>query len=126
MLAAAFEDVAAVVTADDLRRDGGSPITFPPRVRSFVDKLSLRETAEAMAAAEVVVGNDSGLSHIAAAVGTLTIMLFAPTPHESLGSMPPNVKVLRGGLPCEPCWFRNRFRGCAGRMTVSPYSVSSL
>ena len=38
-------------------------------VRSFAGQLTLRETAELMAAAGVVAGNDSGLSHVAAAVG---------------------------------------------------------
>jgi hypothetical protein len=115
-LAAAFGDVVVVGTPDDLQRNDGSPMNFPAHVRSVAGQLSLRETAELMAAAGVVVGNDSGLSHVAAAVGTPTVMLFGPTPHESLGPMLPNVKVLRAGLPCEPCWFRNRFRACAGKI----------
>jgi ADP-heptose:LPS heptosyltransferase len=69
-----------------------------------------------MAAAGVVVGNDSGLSHIAAAVGTPTVILFGPTPHASLGPLPQNVIVLRAGLPCEPCWFRDRFRACGKKI----------
>ena len=69
-----------------------------------------------LAAAGVVVGNDSGLSHVAAAVGTPTVMLFGPTPHLSLGQLPPNVKVLRTGLACEPCWFGSRFRACAAQI----------
>lgn len=115
-LAAAFRDVVVVGTPDDLRQHDSSPMTFPSHVRSLVGQLSLRETAELMAAAGVVVGNDSGLSHVAAAVGTPTVMLFGPTPHESLGTMPPNVKVLRAGLPCEPCWFGDRFRACGKRI----------
>jgi len=115
-LAAGFRDVVVVGTPDDLRQHDGSAMKFPSHVRSLVGQLSLRETAELMAAAGVVVGNDSGLSHVAAAVGTPTVMLFGPTPHESLGPMPLNVKVLRGGLPCEPCWFHDRFRACGKRI----------
>jgi ADP-heptose:LPS heptosyltransferase len=115
-LAAAFRDVVVVGTPDDLRKHDNAPMNFPPHVRSLVGQLSLRETAELMAAAGVVVGNDSGLSHVAAAVGTPTVMLFGPTPHESLGPMPCNVRVLRAGLPCEPCWFRDRFRACGKRI----------
>jgi len=115
-LASVLPDVVVVGTPDDLTLKDGAPMNFPAHVRSLVGQLSLRETAEVMASAGVVVGNDSGLSHIAAAVGTPTIMLFGPTPHESLGSMPPNVKVLRGGLACEPCWFRNRFRACGRKI----------
>jgi ADP-heptose:LPS heptosyltransferase len=111
-LAEAFEDVTVVGTRDDLGRHDGSPLTFPPHVRSFAGELSLRQTAELLAAAGVVVANDSGLGHVAAAVGTPTLMLFGPTPHESLGPLPPNATVLRQRLPCEPCWFHDRFRAC--------------
>src|SRR5438876_3625012 len=48
-LAGAFEDVVVVGTPDDLRRNGGSAIKFPPHVHSFIGELSLRETAEVMA-----------------------------------------------------------------------------
>jgi ADP-heptose:LPS heptosyltransferase len=65
-----------VGTSDDLRDANGHALRFPPHVRSLVDQLTLRETAEAMAAAGAVVGNDSGLSHVAGAVGTPTLILF--------------------------------------------------
>jgi ADP-heptose:LPS heptosyltransferase len=115
-LAEAFDDVVIVGTTDDLTQSDGAPMKFPSHVRSLVGQLSLRETAEVMAAAGVVVGNDSGLSHVAAAVGVPTVMIFGPTPHETLGPMAPNVKVLRSGLPCEPCWFRERFVACGKKM----------
>jgi ADP-heptose:LPS heptosyltransferase len=115
-LAATLNDVVVVGTADDLSRHDGSRMTFPAHVRSFAGKLSLRETAELMAAAGAVVGNDSGLSHIAAAVGVPTIMLFGPTPDATLGRMAVNSHVLRRGLACEPCWARRRFECCQHRI----------
>jgi ADP-heptose:LPS heptosyltransferase len=115
-LAAEFPEVAVVGTEDDLHRSDGSPFMFPSHVHSFAGKLTLRQVAELLAAAGAVVGNDSGLSHIAVAVGTPTLMLFGPTPHESLGPLPPNARVLRLRLPCEPCWFRERFGACAKRI----------
>jgi ADP-heptose:LPS heptosyltransferase len=115
-LAARFPDVAVVGTGNDLRRHDGTEMAFPGHVRSFVDRLSLRATAELLAAAGVVVSNDSGLGHVAGAVGTPTVMLFGPTPHHTLGRFPSNVTVLRAGLPCEPCWFGARFGACARRV----------
>ena len=111
-----FDEVAVVGTSDDLRLDDGRPMQFGPGVKSFVDQLTLRETAEVIAAAGAFVGNDSGLSHIAAAVGTPTVMIFGPTPDRTLGRFPPNVRVLRRGASCEPCWFGSRLRDCAGRI----------
>jgi ADP-heptose:LPS heptosyltransferase len=115
-LAAMFADVAVVGTADDLRRHDGTAFHFPAHARLFIDQLTLRETAELLAAAGAVVGNDSGLSHVAAAVGTPTVMIFGPTPHVTLGSLPPHVTVMRTGLACEPCWFSARFHACAAHI----------
>ena len=116
-LADRLDDVAVVGTGDDLRRFDGTAMRFAAHVRSFAGRLTLRDTAEVLASAGVVVANDSGLAHVAAAVGTPTLMIFGPTPHATLGRFPPNVAVLRAGLPCEPCWFGGaRFRACDRRI----------
>jgi ADP-heptose:LPS heptosyltransferase len=92
-------------------------MTFPHHVRSLVGEISLRETAQVLAAAGVVIANDSGLGHVAGAVGAPTILLFGPTPHRTLGLLPPNVQVLRAGLPGEPCWFTAPLGACSGSIT---------
>jgi ADP-heptose:LPS heptosyltransferase len=115
-LADEFDDVAVVGTADDLHRYNNAPIQFAPHIKTFVDRLTLRQTAELVAGAGAVVANDTGLAYVSAAVGTPTLILFGPTPHTSLGQLPPNVRILRTGLACEPCWFDARFRTCAGRI----------
>jgi ADP-heptose:LPS heptosyltransferase len=110
-LAERFENVAVVGTRDDLPRR-----PFPPHTRNFVDRLSLRKTAELLASAGLVIGNDSGLSHIAGAVGTPTLLLFGPTSERVLGGIPNTSKVLRTGLRCEPCWTSARLKACQGRV----------
>lgn len=115
-LSECFDDVVVVGTKDDLQRFDGSPMEFPRHVRNCAENLSLRETAQVLAAAGAVVANDSGLGHVAGAVGTPTLMLFGPTPDRALGSLPPNVRVLRSGLSCEPCWSRARFQACTRRI----------
>lgn len=60
-----FQDVAIVGTPDDLSQHDGRPMPFPAHARSFVGQLTLRETAELMAAAGAVVVNDAGLAHVA-------------------------------------------------------------
>jgi ADP-heptose:LPS heptosyltransferase len=115
-LAEMFDDVVVVGTPDDMRGADGRATHFPAHVRSLVGALSLRETVSVLGAAGAVVANDSGLGHAAGAAGTPTILLFGPTPDRTLGRLPPNVRVMRAGLPCEPCWFAHRFAACAGRL----------
>ena len=129
-LANALRYVAVVGTADDLPQRNGEPFQFGSHVKVFIGRLTLRETAEVIAAGGAFVGNDSGLSHIAAAVGTPTVMIFGPTPDYTLGGFPRNVRALRRGSSCEPCWFASRFRACASRIDclahVSVHSVVTL
>ena len=88
----------------------------PSQGRPGRDTGNVCRPAETMAAAGAVVGNDSGLSHVAGAVGTPTLILFGPTPHVTLGQFPENVRVLRAGLWCEPCWFGKKFQACGKRI----------
>lgn len=113
-LAKRFRDVAVVGTPDDLHSNGLEGLVFPDHVRSFAGKLTLLQTAELMASSGLVVANDSGLAHVAGASGVPTVILFGPTPDRTLGQLPPNVTVVRAGLPCEPCWFGARFAECRG------------
>jgi heptosyltransferase-2 len=65
----------------------------------------LRNGILAMAAAGVVISNDSGLMHIAAAIGTPTIGVFGPTdPYlwAPLNGLAATVQT-RTPPPCEPC-----------------------
>jgi ADP-heptose:LPS heptosyltransferase len=116
-LARRFADVVIVGTPDDLRDRDGRVAAFPPHVRSCVGNLTLRQTAELIAASGVVVANDSGLAHVAGAVGTRTVMLFGPTDDRCLGVLPNNVTVLRAGLSCEPCWTSAPLAACDGRIS---------
>jgi lipopolysaccharide heptosyltransferase II len=74
-------------------------------VADLTGRLSLMETAAAMDACAVVVANDSGLMHIAAARKRKIVAIFGPTVRQ-FGFFPPpetSVVVERSGLPCRPC-----------------------
>ena len=113
-LADRFEHVAIVGTSTISSNTTGDRCGFPLTRDRSSDRLTLRETAELMAAAGVVVGNDAGLAHVAGAVGARTVMLFGPTSDRCLGQLPDNVTVMRAGLPCEPCWTSAPLAACAG------------
>jgi len=49
------------------------------------------------------VGHDSGLTHVAAALGRPTIVLFGPTRVSRWAPRGPHVRVVSTGLPCAPC-----------------------
>ena len=74
------------------------------RVRDLTG-TDLRNGVLAMAAASVAVSNDSGLMHIAAALGTPTIGIFGPTsPYHwaPLNGLAATVQT-KTKVPCQPC-----------------------
>ena len=73
-------------------------------LRTFIG-LPLRQLAALYAAAAVVVSNDAGSMHIAAAVGTPTIGLFGPGEEDIWFPYDPVLghKALRRDVPCHPC-----------------------
>jgi ADP-heptose:LPS heptosyltransferase len=108
-------DVVIVGTADDLVSGTGA-FTFPAGVRDFAGKLTLRDTAAILAGAGVVVANDNGLAHVAAAVGTPTITLFGPTSERVFGTLAPHQETVRAPFACAPCWQAVRYGACQGRI----------
>jgi heptosyltransferase-2 len=75
-----------------------------PRVRDLTG-TDLRNGILAMAAASVAISNDSGLMHIAAAVGTPTMGIFGPTsPYHwaPLNGLAATVQT-KTVVPCQPC-----------------------
>ncbi|MBR0874647.1 lipopolysaccharide heptosyltransferase II [Bradyrhizobium tropiciagri] len=76
-----------------------------PRVRDLTG-TDLRNGVLAMAAASVAISNDSGLMHIAAAIGTPTMGIFGPTsPYlwAPLNGLAATVLQTKSKLPCQPC-----------------------
>jgi heptosyltransferase-2 len=75
-----------------------------PRIRDLTG-TDLRNGVLAMAAASVAISNDSGLMHVAAAIGTPTMGIFGPTsPHlwAPLNGLAATVQT-KTVVPCQPC-----------------------
>lgn len=52
------------------------------------------------------ISNDMGLAHIAAAVGTPTIVIFGPTNENTTRPLGPYVQIIREAVECSPCMLR--------------------
>jgi ADP-heptose:LPS heptosyltransferase len=75
----------------------------PARVVGF-DNLSLPEITALGARARLFVGNDSGIAHIAAAVGAPCVVVFGSSnvAHWRPWTTQPN-EIVREEMPCQPC-----------------------
>jgi len=65
----------------------------------------LRNAILALAAADAAVSNDSGLLHVAAAIGTPAVGIFGPTSPWHWAPLNPIAAAIQaaGDLPCRPC-----------------------
>jgi lipopolysaccharide heptosyltransferase II len=76
----------------------------PMHIREFTGP-DLRNAILALSAAQAVVSNDSGLMHVAAALGKPTIGIFGPTSPWHWAPLNPLAGIMQaaGELPCRPC-----------------------
>lgn len=78
------------------------------------------------------VGNDSGVMHIAAAVGTPVVALFGPSNHRAWGPWDPSGRsvILSSNLPCLPCFYRGHElgtpEGCPNRTCLQLITVEQV
>lgn len=107
--------VVVLGSSKDLEASGGISGT------SLVGKTNLDEAIALVAGADLVISNDSGLMHVAAALGRPQVALFGSSSPEHTPPQSPAARVLWLHIECSPCYQREcplgHFR-CMKEMTV--------
>lgn len=130
-------------TIDYLSSEGFSPVVVATQKEEHVIReltentktvfhaftnLTLPQIKTLAAKAKVFVGNDSGIAHIAAAVGTPSVVIFGSSNvnHWRPWTNAPN-EVVFDKLPCQPCagYFCSEFENAECIKNVSVESVSA-
>jgi len=89
-----------------------------PGSTDFTGKTTPADAVALIRRAAVVVSNDSGAMHIAAALGRPTVCIFGPTNPVQVGPYGMPRSVVRLNLPCSPCNFR--------RLSQCPYGHACM
>jgi lipopolysaccharide heptosyltransferase II len=77
-----------------------------PGAVNLAGKTNLPQLVALLERAEIVIANDSGPLHIAAALGKPLVALFGPTNPLRTGPYQRNDAVARIDIPCSPCYSR--------------------
>ncbi|MBU0983179.1 MAG: hypothetical protein KKA42_04875, partial [candidate division Zixibacteria bacterium] len=101
------EEHGAVILWTVMQADAGKSGLegeFPPGHFHELADLDFASLRDVFARADVALTNDSGLGHLASAVGTPVLTVFGPT-HPYLGFAPRGLfdRVLEVDEPCRPC-----------------------
>ena len=72
----------------------------------------MAETAGLVARSRLFIGPDTGLAHLAAAVGVPTVVLFGPGDHLKWGVSDATHAIVRKDLPCSPCSLFGYHKPC--------------
>ncbi|NLB55586.1 MAG: glycosyltransferase family 9 protein [Lentisphaerae bacterium] len=93
-------------------------------VLNFCGKTSICEMGSYLAAMDLVICNDSGPMHMAAALGKPLVAVFGPTDPSRTGPYGAETSVLTSDTFCRPCFSRE----CAGRQNscIKTISVESV
>lgn len=103
--AAAFPDVRFAILGGAAERPLAATIAAaaPARTLNLAGGTSLTEMVEWLRLSRLLVSNDTGPLHIAAALGRPVVALFGPTEPRRTGPYGQINQVLRHPLPCSPC-----------------------
>lgn len=80
---------------------------------SFVGKVSLRNLPDALARCRILIGTDSGPTHLGSSLGIPTVVVYTSTSEikgDPVGR--PSVKLTQSGLSCRPCQATTRWHDC--------------
>ncbi|MCP3677614.1 MAG: lipopolysaccharide heptosyltransferase II [Deltaproteobacteria bacterium] len=91
-------------------------------------KTSLREAMALMSLCTVIITNDSGLMHVAAALGVPTVAIFGSTDPDRTGPLGKRCTVLYQKVDCSPCFKREcptDFR-CMERIAVEAVAEAAM
>lgn len=75
-------------------------------ITSLIGKTNLIEAVDLLAACKSVISNDSGLMHVAAAVGCQVIGVYGSTSPEYTPPLAKDVHILHTDIECRPCFKR--------------------
>jgi heptosyltransferase-1 len=94
------------------------------RVINMVGKTSLPHMAGLLREMDLVIANDSGAMHLAAAFDRPVLALYGPTDPVRTGPYGGKCRVLKGKLRCQPCFKEHcRFRDNSCMATITPEAV---
>lgn len=115
----AQENMTAVLVGDHTEAgllDRVAPPALRKRLVEAAGELTLRQTAAVIQRSKLFIGNDSGLLHVAGAVGTPSLSFFGPTSPGGKTPVWAPHQFFYTAEPCSPCYQYGNAPPCPYRL----------
>ena len=93
-------------------------------VYNYVNKTAITESAFLAKQCDLVIGIDTGMQHIADAVGTRTISIFGPTNPKTHGAYSEKAKFVEVACDCKYCYSTDKYLSCDDRKCLKNISIN--
>ena len=94
----------------------------------LVGKTTTGQLAAVLRRCDLLLSNDGGVAHLAAAVHTRTLTVFGPS--NDLAWRPLGGEIISSDVPCRPCFYRDfeigLRHGCATRECLSHITPAAV
>ncbi len=106
-----------------------APAVDAKRIFNLCGKTSIAESLALLAKCDLLIANDTGPVHMAAAVGTHCLVIFGPTRPDWTGPYGEGHRIIMRDLPCQPCLKHRCPRGdhvCMESITAAEVTSIAL
>ena len=110
---------SAVETAADFIKESGGCLS------AHYTDLDALELSALLASARLVLGGDSGVSHLAGALGAPVIAVYGPTDPGVWGVKQPNAANIASCSPCAPCRAET-MRACKSKECMESVNMEDV
>jgi heptosyltransferase-2 len=90
-----------VEVANEVQRLMRTPVV------NLAGRTSIAELKGVLAVSSLMISNDTGAAHVAAALKVPTVVIFGPTEHFATRPFSDTAKVVRHQVDCSPCMYRD-------------------
>ena len=118
--------LAVIGAAEDRAAAADLAARLGPGAVNLCGKLDLATTAAACRAAAALVGPDSGIAHLAVAVGTPAVVVFGPSDPAKWGPPAGCGAAVARPLPCSPCSIFGYTKPCRSFVCIEGIQATDI
>lgn len=93
---------------------------------NYVGQTTITESAILAKQCDLVIGVDTGMQHIADAVGTKTLTIFGPTNPKIFGAYSEKAELIEVATDCKYCYGTDKYLSCDERKCLNKINVQMI